>query len=342
MHPVRDEIDAMPPRPESPDIGAPQNVAAQQEAQQQPLDSIYDFDTDNDFWDPDDFPLKPIEPVGESQNLLFTIPSPLDQSDPSMCVSLFEDKEELKLDLDKEQQEVEVKAPVIHVPHKRDDIEDRVTKTCDVYWEKRRYGESLEETRAPASFLTANGGGGSDLESRSRTAFNRLLFDLTGEIICDTYAEEELPEPQPWSKPHARRRAFYKGRTPPTTSDELKPIVTANVLTLLNKDISDDAQLTSLMSTSASGALRSPRTSLRPKLIGRKKKDRVDEILIDELRAEEPEWVNYDADEEAVKMQLDASIWDSLLADTANIFSDVIARKKRRQQQEEEKSDAQS
>ena len=224
----------------------------------------------------------------------------------------------------------------MHIPHERADVCDCVERTCDVYWEKRRYGESLEATQPPSSFLQSKG---SDMESRSGAAFKHLLFDLTGEIICDTYAEEELPEPMPWSKPRSRKRVFYKGRSPPTTNDDLKPVVTAHVLTLLNKDISDDARMTSLMTTSASGALKSPRSSLRPKLIGRKKKDRVDEILIDELRAEEPEWVNYDADEEAVKMQLEVAIWDSLLLDTARALSDVAERKRRRQ---EEIGDAES
>ena len=58
----------------------------------------------------------------------------------------------------------------------------------------------------------------------------------------------------------------------------------------------------------------------------RKKKDDVDQILIAELREEEPDWVNYDDDELAVKMQLADAIFESLLAETGRVMMDACSK----------------
>jgi hypothetical protein len=59
-----------------------------------------------------------------------------------------------------------------------------------------------------------------------------------------------------------------------------------------------------------------------------KKKDLVDSILVQELREEEPEWVNYDDDKLAVKMQLTETIFNDLLTDTVETMNKSSARNK--------------
>ena len=63
--------------------------------------------------------------------------------------------------------------------------------------------------------------------------------------------------------------------------------------------------------------------TMKAKWLSRKKKDRVDHILIQELREEEPMWVSYEEDELLVKMQLADAIFDSLLSETGKIMMDV-------------------
>jgi centrosomal protein CEP350 len=54
----------------------------------------------------------------------------------------------------------------------------------------------------------------------------------------------------------------------------------------------------------------------------------VDNILVEELREEEPRWINYDEDELAVKMQLTDTIFDMLLNDTVQTMNEVYQKKK--------------
>ena len=61
------------------------------------------------------------------------------------------------------------------------------------------------------------------------------------------------------------------------------------------------------------------------------KKDFVDAILIQELREEEPSWIDYDDDELAVKFQVADSILDSLLSETVMVVNAVQMRRQARQ-----------
>lgn len=54
--------------------------------------------------------------------------------------------------------------------------------------------------------------------------------------------------------------------------------------------------------------------------LGRKKRDFVDTILIREIKQEEPDWVNYDEEEIAVKKQIADSIFDYLVDDTLSLI----------------------
>ena len=58
-----------------------------------------------------------------------------------------------------------------------------------------------------------------------------------------------------------------------------------------------------------------------------KKRDRVDEILVRELQEEEALWTNYNEDEVLVKDQMADTILESLIADTVNIFSEILRKK---------------
>lgn len=60
------------------------------------------------------------------------------------------------------------------------------------------------------------------------------------------------------------------------------------------------------------------------------KKDFVDAILIQELREEEPLWVDYDEDELAVKFQVADAIFESLLSETVMVLNAVQLRREAR------------
>lgn len=60
--------------------------------------------------------------------------------------------------------------------------------------------------------------------------------------------------------------------------------------------------------------------------LGRKKRDFVDTILISEIKEEEPDWVNYDEEEVAVKIQVAENIFDYLVDDTANLIKTLESK----------------
>ena len=59
----------------------------------------------------------------------------------------------------------------------------------------------------------------------------------------------------------------------------------------------------------------------------RSKKDRVDLLLIGELRQEEKAWTVYDEDEDFVMANLTESIFDLLIDDTIQALRDVEAKR---------------
>nr|KAG5710507.1 hypothetical protein BaRGS_013153 [Batillaria attramentaria] len=208
------------------------------------------------------------------------------------------------------------------VPHQRAEVEGIVADAVSIFWNLRRCGESWESAAPPASFLqesAQDSGGGDDMEASdlvtgSRRIYKQLLFDLTGEIVREIYQHENEEDPPPWQKPEQKRQRYFKGRTPPTTMDVLLPLVQSTVVDILGLN----------------GSTGKFRGRVMNKWNVRKKKDHVDAVLVEELREEEADWINYDHDELAVKMQLTDTLFDSLLSDTVETLNRVYAKRQAR------------
>ncbi|WAR30834.1 CE350-like protein [Mya arenaria] len=199
------------------------------------------------------------------------------------------------------------------VPHEEKEVAGIVGDAVDEFWQQRRYGESLTDLQPSQGFYTQEETG-SDLISNSRRVFKKLLFDLTGEVMRNIYREEEYDSPVAWHKPKRKANKFYRGLTPPSTVEILKPVVQKAVVDILG--------------------LNGAKKGMEKNKWGiRKKKDLVDSILVQELREEEPEWINYDEDELAVKMQLTETLFDSLLNDTVQTMNKIFRKKQILQEQ---------
>ena len=206
-----------------------------------------------------------------------------------------------------------VPEPFFAVPYKKEEVNTLCGSAINVFWEKRRYGESWDGLTPPDSYY-GNSDLGNDNESTSRRAYKKLVFDMTGEILRDIYADEdedETSEAAQIGKPQKPRPKYFKGRTPPTHPDDVLPVVAQHVLSLLNLSESDKRL----------GASRTKKWS------SRKKRDAVDEVLLAELKQEEPQWVDYQQDEFAVKMQVADSIFDQLMAETALKLTGITSKK---------------
>ncbi|XP_064650175.1 centrosome-associated protein 350-like isoform X3 [Lineus longissimus] len=189
------------------------------------------------------------------------------------------------------------------VPHKDAEVKGIISEVVDVFWERRRYGEPLDDVEPPMEFLTKDDKG-QDIETNSRRVYKKLIFDLVAEHIREMYKDEEEVEPPPWAKSKRLTNKLYRGVSPPTTSESLKDLLSDRMMIML-------------------GLKENQKESKVTRWSGRKKKDHVDEILVQELREEEPQWVNYDDDELAVKMQLTDAIFDLLLNETVTVFSQI-------------------
>lgn len=200
------------------------------------------------------------------------------------------------------------KEPFYVVPHSQHQVEEVISSCVDLYWERRRYGEPWEDYAAPPELFDPSETG-PDMEAKSKQAFKKFLFNLTGDILRDTFNEEESDHQDDdliWQKPHRLvKRKFYRGIKPPSTIDEVRPIVEENVLKLL-------------------GLKTDPAQAQLNKWSSRKRRDHVDKVLLKELREEEPEWINYGEDELTVKNQIADSIFESLLTETAGVMMNIL------------------
>uniref|UniRef100_A0A3Q2XF97 Centrosomal protein 350 n=1 Tax=Haplochromis burtoni TaxID=8153 RepID=A0A3Q2XF97_HAPBU len=142
-------------------------------------------------------------------------------------------------------------------------------------------------------------------ESLSIRSYRKAVYDLTWEILQEIYAEDPNTNQPQWVKPRrVKSSSFHKVRTPGDIK-KIQEFITEEVLKLygLTKDQNQKNDWQKMLK------------------FGRKKRDRVDHILVQELHEEEAQWVNYDEDELFVKMQLADSIFDSLLKDTVNVLT---------------------
>ncbi|KAK1155740.1 centrosome-associated protein 350-like isoform X3 [Acipenser oxyrinchus oxyrinchus] len=143
-------------------------------------------------------------------------------------------------------------------------------------------------------------------DEESRKAYKQVIFDLTSDIFHDAFQEDLNTSTSPWrGKGVSTLSALLSSRP---TLKEVKSVMQAEVLRLLNLDRSD---------------LEMRRILQKMSKFGKAQRDRVDYILIQELHEEETQWVDYSADKLSVKMRLTEEIFGALLQDTIQILKHI-------------------
>ncbi|XP_055077475.1 centrosome-associated protein 350 isoform X2 [Periophthalmus magnuspinnatus] len=210
--------------------------------------------------------------------------------------------------------------PAMVVPHSAAEIEKMTHAAALEIW--TTCGLDKEGTTAltqqqkpnPSQEYLGKEPNSEDQEAVCLRSYKTAVFDLTWEILQDVFAEDPNVDQPQWVKPQrVKSSSFHKVRTAGDIS-RIQKFVTTEVLKLYGL-AKDQYQRTDW-----------------PKMLkfGRKKRDRVDNILVQELHEEESQWVNYDEDELFVKMQLADSIFDALLKDTANVLTQIYDKRSRR------------
>ncbi|KAM6921118.1 centrosome-associated protein 350 [Xenentodon cancila] len=210
--------------------------------------------------------------------------------------------------------------PAMVVPHSAIEVEKMVHAATQEIWETCNLGKegnvNIAQLPNPTPSLEYLGKESSsqDQEALSVCSYRKAVYDLTWEILQEIYAEDTNADHPQWVKSRqVKSSSIHRVKTSGDIS-KIQGFVTAEVLKLygLTQDESQKTDWQKMLK------------------FGRKKRDRVDHILVQELHEEEAQWVNYDEDELFVKLQLADSIFDALLKDTANVFSVISDKRAKR------------
>ncbi|XP_028936989.1 centrosome-associated protein 350 isoform X2 [Ornithorhynchus anatinus] len=198
------------------------------------------------------------------------------------------------------------------VPHSAEEVEQLVLVATEALWNWKELGHDLNSLGIPPRLL-GDAVDGQDLESTSMRAYKKAAFDLTKEILGEIVAEDPNLDQPIWMKPRRINSSYFRRVKNPNDLEEIKSFIAAEVLKLfgLKKEPNLKTDWQKMMK------------------FGRKKRDRVDHILVQELHEEEAQWVNYDEDELCVKMQLADGIFEALIKDTIDVLNQISEKRKR-------------
>ncbi|GAB0198558.1 coiled-coil domain-containing protein 187 [Grus japonensis] len=154
-------------------------------------------------------------------------------------------------------------------------------------------------------------GSSEDFDQPNCDQYMLVIFDLTHELLCAEYQVSANPNTFPWMKENLRSH-HSRHLCRRTNVSEAKAFVQGEIIKIMNLEKND---------------LETKRKFLNITKYGNCKRDRVDLILIQELRKEESQWTYYDDDELTVKMRLTEDIFDSLILDTISVLNKIYLRK---------------
>ncbi|KYO24276.1 centrosome-associated protein 350 isoform D [Alligator mississippiensis] len=197
------------------------------------------------------------------------------------------------------------------VPHTAVEVEGMVHEAAEELWKLKELGHDLQSISLPVDL--GNTIQEQDMETISKQVYKKAVFDLTREIFGEIFAEDPNLNQPIWMKPYRITSSYFRRVKDPNDLDEIKNFIAAEVLKLfcLRKEPNHKTDWQKMMK------------------FGRKKRDRVDHILVQELHEEEAQWVNYDEDELCVKMQLADGIFEALIRDTIDVLNQINEKQQR-------------
>ncbi|NXP08431.1 CE350 protein, partial [Thinocorus orbignyianus] len=197
------------------------------------------------------------------------------------------------------------------VPHTAVEVEGMVHAAAEELWKLKELGRDLQSFSLHTDLSTTLKE--QDTDTINKQVYKKVVFDLTREIFGEIFAEDPNLNQPIWMKPCRVASAYFRRVKDPNDLDEIKSFIAAEVLKLfsLRKEPNHKTDWQKMMK------------------FGRKKRDRVDHILVQELHEEEAQWVNYDEDELCVKMQLADGIFEALIRDTVDVLNQINEKQQR-------------
>ncbi|XP_041446454.1 centrosome-associated protein 350 isoform X2 [Xenopus laevis] len=195
--------------------------------------------------------------------------------------------------------------PFLAVPHTALKVEQLVCVAADELWKWKELSGDLQEIRK----MYAQDG--DEEQNPARCAYKAVVFDLTHQIFEEICCSDQMEMQPAWKKPSRVSPTYARRVRDPHNLEEIKFILIDEVLSLLSlkKEQNHKTDWQRMMK------------------FGKKKRDRVDQILVKELHEEEAQWVNYDEDELFVKMQLADGIFEALIQDTVHVLQSIQQKK---------------
>ncbi|KGL99574.1 Centrosome-associated protein 350 [Charadrius vociferus] len=197
------------------------------------------------------------------------------------------------------------------VPHTAVEVEGMVHAAAEELWKLKELGHDLQSFSLHTDLSSTLKE--QDTDTINKQVYKKVVFDLTREIFGEIFAEDPNLNQPIWMKPCRIASAYFRRVKDPNDLDEIKSFIAAEVLKLfsLRKEPNHKTDWQKMMK------------------FGRKKRDRVDHILVQELHEEEAQWVNYDEDELCVKMQLADGIFEALIRDTVDVLNQINEKQQR-------------
>ncbi|NXL35576.1 CE350 protein, partial [Glaucidium brasilianum] len=197
------------------------------------------------------------------------------------------------------------------VPHTAVEVESMVYAAAEELWKLKELGHDLQSFSLHTDLSSTLKE--QDTDTINKQVYKKVVFDLTREIFGEIFAEDPNLNQPIWMKPCRITSAYFRRVKDPNDLAEIKSFIAAEVLKLfsLRKEPNHKTDWQKMMK------------------FGRKKRDRVDHILVQELHEEEAQWVNYDEDELCVKMQLADGIFEALIRDTVDVLNQINEKQQR-------------
>ncbi|XP_029563160.1 centrosome-associated protein 350 isoform X1 [Salmo trutta] len=208
--------------------------------------------------------------------------------------------------------------PAMVVPHSAPEVEKLVHAATQEIWDRFKLGQGTQTLAGLPVLKPSEEFLGCDTIGQDKgqcvRSYRQAVYDLTWEIIQEIFAEDPNAHQPQWVKPRRMNSSYFHRVKSPGDITRVQVFITTEVLKLygLKKDHNQKTDWQKMLK------------------FGRKKRDRVDHILVQELHEEESQWVNYDEDELYVKMQLADGIFDALIKDTAEVLSQIQEKRSKR------------
>ncbi|XP_030310793.1 centrosome-associated protein 350 isoform X2 [Calypte anna] len=196
------------------------------------------------------------------------------------------------------------------VPQTAVEVENMVHAAVEELWKLKELGHELQsfslQTNLSSTLKVQ------DTDRINTQVYKKVVLDLTREIFGEIFAEDPNLNQPIWMKPCRISSTYFRRVKDPNDVGEIKSFIAAEVLKLfsLKKEPNHKTDWQKMIK------------------FGRKKRDRVDHILVQELHEEEAQWVNYDEDELCVKMQLADGIFETLIRDTIDVLNQINEKRR--------------